>query len=181
MTDRKAKTTIKTELPQFDGKQENFQVWKMSFTSYLVLSRLKHYLLLSKTEPTDSDDTSISKWHSDNEDFYAILQMALDSHTKRNVVNTFKEEMNGAKTWEKINNYFNSKTMLSLTQLEENLSHIKMKEGEKPTDFISRLQETVNQIEEIEQVATSERKMITYIIKKLPLSYRSFVIGQTSE
>jgi hypothetical protein len=178
------KPKVKAAIPVFDGTERNFHVWKVQFTSYLSLMRLSHYLTLPENKPEDHTDSQ--KWEQDNADFYGILQLALNAKTCKEVINLQGQNpdgsisLNGALAWRQLNNLLRSKSILRLCDLETELNNMKMATGEHPTHFISRLKEVINEIEQIENEKTPDIKMVTYIIKRLPSEYKTFVISQAA-
>lgn len=187
-------------IPQFDGKPESFNKWRVEFKSYLHLKRISHLLQLPAepkevkmklpNEPREfgteseaieeekSQQEAIKKWKEESADLYAILQLALDDKTKTDVANTLAFKMNGPKAWSVIKQQFKSRSILRLIELEDELANTRMAETEDPRKFISKLMNIVRAIEGIEKRKMEEEKIVTMILRKLPKTFGPFIMAQ---
>ena len=145
---------------QFSGEEDDFAYWSEKFEGYMHTKKLRGQLLGTDAS---NDDEKYNVW--------AELVQCLD---KRSIM-MLKSECKGNRpeAWKRLTAHFSRSETPRVMNLLEQLTSLSLKPTEEMTDYLIRA-ETLSSSLEVAGEKTSEKLLVSVVLKGLPDSYEYF-------
>lgn len=163
----------KTPLPILKAGDDYIQ-WRDEFEAWLLLHKLSHLHQLEPEEPEDDD--KVKAWIENNAQLYSLLQLAVRQEIKKTTVARVKNK-NGAAALKKLEQKYRGKTEGRRSKLETKLVLLRQRRGEHPSTLIAEVEETIREIDKIDERETDEQHICNTILRKLNHEYHPFKIS----
>ena len=150
----------------FDGDENNFELWKVTFLGHLRLMGLKETMV--STEENIDDEK--------NEECYAKCIQFLDDKSLSLVMQEATDD--GRKALHILQSHYASQGKPRIIALYTELTSLQKESDETVTDYIIRAEKAVTSLRKAKEVI-SDGLIIAMILKGLPESYKPFKIHVT--
>ena len=158
-----SKTSLKIKLPQLaTTKVSDYKRWKEDFENTLFVKDLEGLLDL----PNLSQATKISKknrdfnlrsWEKASRKLYALVYTCMPEAYKK-TLHTYSRN-DGAKALQTLEEHVCSKSKYRRNYLQERLANARMREDQPPSDFISYLNDLMDELEATGDTYTTQQRV----------------------
>ena len=130
----------------------NYRAWKIEMKGYLKGKGLLEHVLGKIKLDNDATEAMRKAYYINDDKALAAISLHLEADQQIHI-----EECNSApEAWSILNQIFQSKNRVRILQLKKEFYHIKMREGETMSSYITRSKITANNLKEAGSDVTDE-------------------------
>ena len=151
----------------FNGRQEDWPIWKEKFEAIMDMAGVLDVLLPGNTRPDGGEERV--KWDSSSRSVYGRLVL-FTSGTPLGLVKQHRRERDGVRAWAALVDKYEQKGEVRMSALHNELINGEMLHHKDPEEYFLRLEELQDQLKDLN--VTVDNAMLKGIVTaKMPPSY----------